>query len=206
MMKGEKKENKTMNTKMTKAAIGLGAAILAGLVLAESPKVMQETVTLAVNTTNSTSYIAIADTGTPEYREIDRIVVVHSSGNATGTVDLAISELGTTTSLYNTGTMANGAIVSAWPRYPVSISSQTDYAVTNGLLRYTTIVVQNVVTGNVIMAVANVQTNYGLQNVLVPVTQVSTNYAPYSVKLLKVNVAQTTNLIPDVYKLTIYAK
>lgn len=158
MMKGEKKENKTMNTKMTKAAIGLGAAILAGLVLAESPKVMQETVTLAVNTTNSTSYIAIADTGTPEYREIDRLVVVHSSGNATGTVDLAISELGTTTPLYNTGAMANGAIVSAWPRYPVSI------------------------------------------------TEVSTNYVPYSVKLLKVNVAQTTNLIPDVYRLTIYAK
>ena len=144
-----------MNTKVMKTMVGLGAAILAGLVLAESPKVMQETVTLAVNTTNSTSYIAIADTGTPEYREIDRLVVVHSSGNATGTVDLAISELGTTTSLYNTGAMTNGVIVAAWPRYPVGISS---------------------------------------------------NDAPYSVKLLKVNVAQTTNLIPDVYKLTIYAK
>lgn len=125
--------------------------------MAQSPKVVQETITLPVNTTNLDVEVSVAGNVSPEYREIDRIVVIHSSGSATGTVDIAIAELGATTALFNTGAMEGGVSVSSWPRYPW---------------------VANDVT----------------------------NHIPYSAQVLNVNIAQTTNATPDVYKLTIYAK
>lgn len=128
---------------MKKVMTIVGAVMIAVCIMAQSPVYRTKTLTLAAGVTNVSDYIPIADVGVGSYREIDRVVAVHTSGPGTGTVSFAASDIGTSYTLYTTGNLITLAEAFDWPKFAY-VSGQT----------------VNLVTGNVFVVKTNVSTNY----------------------------------------------
>lgn len=131
-----------------------------------------KTLTVAAGDTNKLDYIDLSTTAIG-CQELDRVVVKHVSGTATGTVYIAAFDLATGTEICNSGALVSGAFYNAHPKYGYGIAG-----------------IENVVTGGVLYAVANV----------------TSNAEPYTVRLLKLNVIQGVSATADTYTVGVFTK
>ena len=158
---------------MKKVIAIVGVVMFAVAIMAQSPVYRPKAITLAAGVTNVSDYIPITDNGSESYRKIDHVVAIHTSGPGTGTVAFADFDLGATRDIYTTGELITSAYEFNWPKYAYIAGS-----------------IVNVVTGNVIAAASNTQTNY----------------QPYSVRMLKVTVSQPSSPLVNVYNVSAYAE
>lgn len=128
---------------MKKVMCIVGAVMIAACLMAQSPVYRTKTITLAAGVTNVSDYIPITDNGSESYREINRVVAVHTSGPGTGTVSFAASDLGATYPISTTGDLITLAEAFDWPKYAY-VSGQT----------------VNLVTGDVFVVKTDISTNY----------------------------------------------
>lgn len=133
----------------------------------------QKTLTVAAGDTNNKfDYIDLSTTAIG-CQELDRVVVKHVSGTGTGTVYIAAFDLATGIAICNSGALVPGAFYNEHPKYGYGIAG-----------------IENVVTGGVLYAVANV----------------TSNAEPYTVRLLKLNVIQGVSATEDTYSVGVFTK
>lgn len=142
---------------MKKVIAIVGMIMFAVCLMAQRPVYRYETITLAAGVTNRSVNIPISDEGVDSYREIDRLVVNHTSGNGTGVVTFAAMDIGTTYTLYTASDLTNGATAFDWPKYSYVVAT-------------------------------------------------TTNKQAYAVNMMKVTVTQPTFALPNVYRVSVYAK
>lgn len=106
--------------------VAMALAVAAGLATARDRRVIQESIVVPEFTTNAVVRVAIGEAGTRQYRSIDRIVAVHSSGSATGTVSFAVMEHGTDTALFSTEPLKRGDTAAVWPRCTAGADAYTN--------------------------------------------------------------------------------
>ena len=128
---------------MKKVMTIMGAVMIAVCIMAQEPVYRSETITLEAGVTNQSVIIPITDNGFEAYREINRLVAIHTSGPGTGVVAFASIDVGATYPISTTGSLITLAEAFDWPKYAY-VSGQT----------------VNLVTGNVFVVKTNLSTNY----------------------------------------------
>ena len=156
-------------------------AVCGAVAVATAADRFEQEVTVAAGATSGTAtFNTFRGYGGPA-STIDTVFATATSGSGTGTVVFAQYDYGVATTLSTVTDVRYG--VSAYDR-PLCI--------TRSLVTYP--VVQNVVTGNVVLAVSNLQTNYA-------VTATS-----YLTRQCKVTITQGAVADATVYKVLVYVK
>lgn len=146
---------------MKKLMTIVGMVMVAVCIMAQSPVYRNDTITLAAGVTNQSVLIPITDNGVETYREVDRVVAIHTSGPGTGVVAFAAIDVGATYQISTTGNLITLAEAFDWPKYAY-VSGQT----------------VNLVTGNVFVVKTNLSTNYQPYSVRVLKVTVSQPSSP----------------------------
>jgi hypothetical protein len=164
--------------KKTLVIIAVACLALQGLMAADR---FTETITVAAGATNATVTFPLYRADGPPATTIDTLCVVVDSGSGTGVVTFASYDYGVATTIATSGSIKDGEAYATQPYNTLSAL-------------YTYPVVESVVTGNVVLARQNLQTNYTV-TVASPIA-----------RQLKVSVAQAAVADATVYKVAVYVK